>query len=67
VIVENAFTSISDMVDHIFPVISYFKKYILKIHWPSINRIGNVKTPILFIVGMNDEIVPPIHTNVLYD
>jgi len=60
-ILENTFCSISDMVDHIFPLLSYFKQIIQRIYWPSIDRIPKVKVPLLFIVGLNDEIVPPNH------
>ncbi len=55
------------MVDHIFPLLSYFKSFIQRIFWPSIERIPNVKVPLLFIVGLNDEIVPPTHVQRLFD
>lgn len=66
-ILENTFCSISEMVDRIFPMFKYFKKLIQRIYWPSIDRIGNIRVPMLFIVGTNDEIVPSIHTNKLYE
>ena len=66
-ILENTFCSIADMVDHIFPLLSYFKHLVQRIYWPSIDRIPNVKVPILFLVGMNDEIVPSNHANRLYE
>lgn len=66
-ILENTFCSISEMVDHIFPLLSYFKHLIQRIYWPSIDRIPNIKVPLLFIVGLNDEIVPPIHITRLYE
>mmetsp|Transcript_8365 Transcript_8365/g.10999 ORF Transcript_8365/g.10999 Transcript_8365/m.10999 type:complete len:134 (-) Transcript_8365:200-601(-) len=40
VILENTFTSISDMVDHLMVYISYFKNLILRIGWRSIDRVG---------------------------
>ena len=66
-ILENTFCSISDMVDHIFPLLSYFKQVVQRIYWPSIDRIPSVKSPMLFLVGMNDEIVPSGHANRLYE
>lgn len=66
-ILENTFCSISDMVDHIFPLLSYFKHIIQRIYWPSIDRIPNVKVPLLFIVGLSDEIVPASHVGRLFE
>ena len=66
-ILENTFASISEMVDHIFPLLRHVKSLILRIHWPSINRIPNVKVPVFFIVGTNDEIVPSYHTGKLFE
>jgi len=66
-ILENTFTSISDMVDHIFPFLARFKQVILRINWPSIARIPNVRLPMLFVLGTNDEIVPPHHIYRLHE
>jgi fermentation-respiration switch protein FrsA (DUF1100 family) len=66
-IVENTFTSISDTIDHIMPYLSYFKKLILRISWNSVDRISNIRVPILFIVGVNDKVVPTSHASRLYD
>lgn len=55
------------MVDAIFKFLSLFKHLILNINWPSLDRIPNVETPILFIKGEKDEIVPPDHTERLYE
>ena len=59
-ILENTFTSISDMASTMVPVpySTIFKWFLQKIHYPSIKRIRKVKQPILFIRGMQDEIVP---------
>ncbi len=46
------------MVDNIFPFLKYFKKLILRIYWPSDQRIKEIKIPILIITGTEDEIVP---------
>jgi fermentation-respiration switch protein FrsA (DUF1100 family) len=58
-IIENTFTSIDSMVDKIFPYIAFLKGPVLRNHWRSIERINHIKTPIMFIIAMNDELVPP--------
>ena len=35
IVLENTFTSIDDMVDAIFPFLSFFKSFILKMHWDT--------------------------------
>jgi hypothetical protein len=40
-----------EMVDHMFPIFKHFKNYMLTNHWPSKERIKNIKTPILFLMG----------------
>lgn len=73
VILENTFTSIADLVDIMFPKLSFMKGYIQRNFWPSIDRVGKITQPILFVMGKNskkyifsfifsamkDEIVPP--------
>jgi fermentation-respiration switch protein FrsA (DUF1100 family) len=66
-IVENTFTSISDMVDQIFPILSPIKKHLLRIDWGNDRRVKEVTHPILFITGLKDELVPPAHMQKLYD
>jgi fermentation-respiration switch protein FrsA (DUF1100 family) len=46
------------MVDVVFPYLKYFKSVVLRNYWPSIDRIGQIKVPILFIMTVKDEIVP---------
>lgn len=53
IILENTFTSISDMVDSIFPVLSPFK-FLQKNHWKSLELIDKIKIPIMFIMSMKD-------------
>jgi len=65
-ILENSFTSISDLVDTLFPFLRLLKPYILRLDWNSIRRIATVVTPTLFISGLQDEIVPPVHMKRLY-
>jgi len=62
VCLENTFTSIGDMVDTLMPMVAFFKHLIQKVFYPTIDRIGKVQCPILFIRGLKDEIVPHDHT-----
>lgn len=55
------------MVDVLMPLVAVFKHLIQKIFYPTIDRIGKVSTPILFVRGMKDEIVPRDHTKKLFD
>ena len=57
-IIENTFTNISSMVDHMFPFLKPIKSYVLKLNWNSIETIQHITSPILFIAGELDEIVP---------
>ena len=66
-ILENTFTSIPDMVDHIFVLVKYVKGIILRIGWYTKDIIPKVSTPILFVTGDKDEIVPYEHTLKLYE
>lgn len=52
VIVENTFTSIGDMVDHLMPVLIPIKSLVLRLKWDSLTDIKQVRQPILFIAGM---------------
>lgn len=62
-IVENSFTSISDVVDEKFPFLNipFFKQLFLRLHWRSIDVIPQIKLPILFLASIQDEIVPYAH------
>ena len=67
VILENTFTSIGDMVDQLMPMVALFKRVIQRIFYPTIDRIGKITCPILFVRGLKDEIVPNDHTKRLMD
>lgn len=54
-IVQSSFTSISDMAAHMMPA---FPRFILRTKMDSINKIGSVRCPKLFIHSPNDEMVP---------
>ena len=57
-ILENTFTSIQDMVKVLFPPLVYVD-FLRRNHWRSIDRIGNINRPILFIKSLRDELIPP--------
>ena len=50
-VLENTFTSIPDMVDHIFAVVKHVKGLILRIGWHTRDIVPSVETPMLFITG----------------
>ena len=65
-IIENTFTSIGDMVDNLMPLVAKFKTFIQRVFYPSIDRIPQITTPILFIRGLKDQIVPCTHSERLH-
>lgn len=58
IIVENTFTSIPDMVDHLMPLVAKFKNIILAIRWNSMAIVPTLTCPVLYLAGSRDEIVP---------
>ncbi|XP_048490395.1 alpha/beta hydrolase domain-containing protein WAV2 isoform X2 [Beta vulgaris subsp. vulgaris] len=76
-ILENTFTSILDMAGVLLPFLKWFiggktgngpkiLNFVVRSPWSTIDVIGQVKQPILFISGLQDEMVPPIHMKMLY-
>lgn len=55
-IIESTFTSIADMGKHYYPYLP--TSLLARIEYLSIERIANIKTPILVIHSQSDEIVP---------
>jgi len=68
VIVENTFTSVPDMIDVVLPYLKYFK-FLSRNKWRNIDRIKELKSnfPIMFVSGMQDELVPPHMMQTLID
>jgi pimeloyl-ACP methyl ester carboxylesterase len=62
-IVMSAFTSISDMVDK---VAGNFVGIFVSNRFPSIDIIGQVRCPVLFLHGKADEIIPHTHSERLF-
>lgn len=67
IIIENTFTTMGDLVDVMFPFIKYFRKYLLKAKFETIDIIGKIKRPILFCRSEKDELIPKIQMDNLYN
>jgi pimeloyl-ACP methyl ester carboxylesterase len=65
-ILENTFSSMGDMVDHLFPMITHLKSFLLKNNWPTKAKIDQISLPMMFISSSNDELVPSHHMEMLY-
>ena len=52
------------MIDAIMPIFSYVK-FLQTNHWRSIDLIGYIKAPILFVKSQKDELIPPEHMHTL--
>lgn len=61
ILVENTFTSISDMVDHLLPLVAPLKSIVLRISWDSHSIVSQLTTPTLFLAGAKDTLVPHDH------
>lgn len=77
-ILENTFTSILDMAGVLLPFLKWFiggsasrgpkvLNCLVRSPWNTIDVIGQIKQPILFLSGLQDEMVPPLHMRMLYD
>ncbi|POM82449.1 Alpha/beta hydrolase family protein [Cryptosporidium meleagridis] len=69
VILENTFTNIKSVAFRVYPIFKYFGfffKFIQRLKFDSISKISRVKSPILFVVGNEDEIIRPTHSVQLF-
>ncbi|XP_073103717.1 alpha/beta hydrolase domain-containing protein WAV2 isoform X1 [Elaeis guineensis] len=77
IILENTFTSILDMAGVMMPFLKWFigggasrgpkvLNCLVRSPWSTIDVIGQIKQPILFLSGLQDELVPPSHMQMLY-
>ncbi|KAK3986670.1 protein bem46 [Cladorrhinum sp. PSN332] len=66
VILENTFLSMRKLIPSIMPPAKYLA-YLCHQVWASDSVIPSIKIPTLFLSGLQDEIVPPIHMKRLYD
>ncbi|GKV11994.1 hypothetical protein SLEP1_g23200 [Rubroshorea leprosula] len=76
-ILENTFTSILDMVGVVVPFLKWFiggpgskgpkiLNFLVRSPWSTIEIIGQIEKPILFLSGLRDGVVPPLHVQMLY-
>ncbi|KAL8160878.1 hypothetical protein V2J09_012367 [Rumex salicifolius] len=76
-ILENTFTSILDMAGVLLPFLKWFiggsgskgikvLNYAVRSPWSTIDIVGQIRQPILFLSGLQDEMVPPFHMKMLY-
>ncbi|XP_054820852.1 alpha/beta hydrolase domain-containing protein WAV2 isoform X2 [Prosopis cineraria] len=76
-ILENTFTSILDMAGVLLPFLKWFiggssskglkiLNCLVRSPWNTAEIVGQVKQPILFLSGLQDEMIPPSHMQVLY-
>jgi hypothetical protein len=65
-IVENTFVSIDRMVDALLPFLSPVKSLLLKNRYDSSKIASQLKLPILYLAGEEDEIVPHSQMMELY-
>jgi pimeloyl-ACP methyl ester carboxylesterase len=65
--VENTFLSIATMVDHLLPLVAPLKFLILTLDWNSATIAPTLRrSPVLYLAGARDELVPPSHMRDLY-
>jgi fermentation-respiration switch protein FrsA (DUF1100 family) len=63
-IIENTFTSVYDVAVHFFSkkiiglILSPFLKFILHNYWNSESKITKVSSRVLFIKGVEDQLIP---------
>ncbi|KAL8370701.1 hypothetical protein RB595_000863 [Gaeumannomyces hyphopodioides] len=66
-ILENTFLSMRKLIPSVVPPAKYFAILCHQV-WPSDSLIPSItKVPILFLSGLQDEIVPPNHMRQLYE
>lgn len=76
-ILENTFTSILDMAGVLLPFLKWFiggsgskgpriLNFLVRSPWSTIDIVGEIQQPILFLSGLQDEMVPPSHMQMLY-
>lgn len=64
-ILEAPYTSLKKLANEKMPFL--LPSLFLRFHFDNIGKINSVKSPVLFIHGANDTLIPPSHTNKLFD
>eukprot|EP00554_Chaetoceros_debilis_P004254 CAMPEP_0194082282 /NCGR_PEP_ID=MMETSP0149-20130528/7831_1 /TAXON_ID=122233 /ORGANISM="Chaetoceros debilis, Strain MM31A-1" /LENGTH=378 /DNA_ID=CAMNT_0038764397 /DNA_START=385 /DNA_END=1521 /DNA_ORIENTATION=- len=67
IMVENTFRSISTMVDQLMPMIAPLKFLVLRMDWSNEKIAPMITTPVLYLAGDRDELVPHDHMHHLYN
>lgn len=57
---------ILSVIDVVIPPLRFAKAF-NRNPWDSLSIMGEIETPILFISGLRDELVPPHHVKLLHD
>lgn len=65
-IMESAFTSISAMGQHHYPLLNLLLGWLLGARYDNLEKIGTLKSPLLLMHGKNDTICPPRMAEQLY-
>ena len=64
-VLEAPFTSISDVANERYKI--YPSKYLVKDKFDNLSKIDKIKSPLLVISGLKDEVVPHKHSILLFD
>ncbi|PWA48501.1 hypothetical protein CTI12_AA420760 [Artemisia annua] len=74
---QNPYEPFHDMAGVLLPFLKYFiggslckgpkiLNFIVRSPWNTLDIVGQVKQPILFLSGQRDEMIPPLHMQILY-
>ena len=66
-IIENTFTSISEIADQLYPFVKPVKDYLLRNFWHSDKLAPEIRVPVQYVTGDKDEIIPTVMTHQLYN
>ena len=62
-VLEAPFTSIADVANKRYKI--YPTKYLVKDKFDNLSKIDQIKSPVLIISGLRDEVVPHLHSKLL--
>ena len=62
-VLEAPFTSIADVANKRYKI--YPTKYLVKDKFDNLSKIDQIKSPVLIISGLRDEVVPHSHSKLL--
>ena len=64
-VLEAPFTSIADVANKRYKI--YPTKYLVKDKFDNLSKIDQIKSPVLIISGLRDEVVPHFHSKLLFN